>query len=70
MDDPSRALMIAGVGPHARRFYLPAIAALGPRYGIRLVAALELESGRDAATRALAENGLLAEVQKAISKLW
>lgn len=62
MDDPSRPLMLAGVGPHARRFYLPAIATLGPRYGVRLVAAMELESGRDSAARALAENGLEAEI--------
>jgi hypothetical protein len=54
--------MLAGVGPHARRFYLPAIAELGPRYGVRLVAAVELEAGRAAAARALAENGLTAEI--------
>jgi hypothetical protein len=60
--DASRPLMLAGVGPHARRFYLPAIAELGPRYGVRLVAAVELEAGRAAAARALAENGLTAEI--------
>jgi hypothetical protein len=62
MTDTSRTLMIAGVGPHARRFYLPAIARYAPRYGIRLVAALELESGRETAARALAENGLDVEI--------
>ncbi|MEZ6141693.1 MAG: Gfo/Idh/MocA family oxidoreductase [Zavarzinella sp.] len=60
--NPSQTLMIAGVGPHARRFYLPAIANLGPRYGVRLTAAVELESGRDGATRALADSGLNAEI--------
>lgn len=62
MVDSSRTLMIAGVGPHARRFYLPAIAKLGPRYGIRLVAAIELESGRAIAATALAKHGLNAEI--------
>jgi hypothetical protein len=60
--DSSRPLMLAGVGPHARRFYLPAIAELGPRHGVRLVAAVELEAGHAAAARALAENGLAAEI--------
>ena len=62
MVDSSRPLMLAGVGPHARRFYLPAIAELGPRHGVRLVAAVELEAGCAAAARALAENGLAAEI--------
>ena len=55
-------ILLAGVGPHARRFYLPAIAALGPRYGVRLAAVLELDAGREAARQALAENHLEAEV--------
>lgn len=51
-------LMIAGVGPHARRFYLPALAARRAD----LATAVELEAGRDAARRALSANGLAAEV--------
>lgn len=62
MDDPSISLLLAGVGPHARRFYLPAIATWGPRYGVRLVAAIELESGRATAERALMEHHLPAEI--------
>lgn len=61
MTEKTINLMIAGVGPHARRFYLPAIAALGGQFNCRLVAAIELESGRDTAMRALRENGLSAE---------
>lgn len=60
--NPSRTLMIAGVGPHARRFYLPTLASLGPHYGVRLVAAVELESGRVGAVQALSENGLDAQI--------
>ncbi|MFO0878130.1 MAG: Gfo/Idh/MocA family oxidoreductase [Gemmataceae bacterium] len=62
MSETSRTLLLAGVGPHARRFYLPAIAALGPRHGVGLAAVVELEAGRASATRALQETGLSAEV--------
>lgn len=62
MIDPSLNLMIAGVGPHACHFYLPAISTLGRRYSVRLVAAVELETGRAAAAQALSKNGLDAEI--------
>lgn len=55
-------LLLIGVGPHARRFYLPAIARLGPGYGIRLVGAVELPRGRDTTRQALADCSLNAEV--------
>lgn len=58
----THAIMIAGVGPHARRFYLPAIASIGRKYGVRLVAALELEQGRAVALEALRRHGLDAEI--------
>jgi len=38
-----RRIMIVGVGPHATRFYLPALAAAGPEFGVAVVAAVELE---------------------------
>jgi predicted dehydrogenase len=57
-----RTVLLAGVGPHARRFYLPAIARLGPAHGVGLCAAVELEHQREAARAALAEAGLTAEV--------
>ncbi|MBA2226678.1 MAG: Gfo/Idh/MocA family oxidoreductase [Thermogemmata sp.] len=62
MPDHTQSLLIAGVGPHARHFYLPAIATLGSRYGVRLAAAIELEAGRAAAASALSASGLNAEI--------
>ena len=48
--DPRR-IMIVGVGPHATRFYLPALAATRPEFGVSVVAAVELE-GQGERTRA------------------
>ena len=61
MNDPTRLLLV-GVGPHARRFYLPTIAALGPARGIQFVAAVELHQQKEPATRAIADAGLDAEL--------
>ncbi len=46
-------LLLAGVGPHARRFYLPVLAGLAGRYGVKVVAAVEIDSAREEAARAL-----------------
>ena len=62
MDSNIQKLILIGVGPHAQRFYLPKIAKLSLRHEVRLVAVIEVECKRDAAARALAENGLEAEV--------
>lgn len=52
-----RRLMIVGVGPHATRFYLPALAASGPEFGVAVVAAVELEGQGPRAREALATSG-------------
>jgi len=52
-----RRLMFVGVGPHATRFYLPALAASGPEFGAAVVAAVELEGQGLRAREALATRG-------------
>src|SRR5690554_907742 len=39
-----RRLLLVGVGPHARRFYLPTLRRLTGEYPFRLVAAVETEA--------------------------
>ena len=52
-----RRIMIVGVGPHATRFYLPALAAAGPEFGVAVVAAVELEGQGPRAREALTASG-------------
>jgi predicted dehydrogenase len=54
--DPRR-LMLIGVGPHSVRFYLPALAAARPRFGVTIVAAVELEGQGERTRAALAACG-------------
>jgi predicted dehydrogenase len=54
--DPRR-IMIVGVGPHATRFYLPALAEAGPRFGASVVAAVELDGQGERTRKALAAHG-------------
>ena len=54
--DPRR-IMIVGVGPHATRFYLPALAATRPEFGVSVVAAVELEGQGERTRAALAVDG-------------
>ena len=41
------SIMLIGIGPHARRTYLPHLMKLGPELSTRLAAVVELESQRD-----------------------
>ncbi len=54
--DP-RQLMLIGVGPHAVRFYLPALAAARPHFGVTIAATVELEGQSERTQAALAACG-------------
>ncbi len=55
-------VLLIGLGPHARRTYLPHLMRLGPEMGARLVAVVELESRRDETAGACWANGVEAEL--------
>src|SRR6056297_4210053 len=50
-------LLLIGVGPHARRTYLPQLMKLGPALGAGLAAVVELESRRQEAGAICGQHG-------------
>lgn len=54
-------LALIGCGPHARRIYLPVLAALRRQYDLDLVLAVELTAARESVATAMAANGFAPE---------
>jgi predicted dehydrogenase len=57
MPDITTRVLLIGVGPHARRFYLPSLAASATSDLVLVAAAVELEGHGEAAKQALAAAG-------------
>ena len=53
-------VMLIGLGPHARRTYLPHLMRLGPEMGARLAAVVELETRRNESAEILRANRAIA----------
>jgi len=54
-------LALIGCGPHAKRIYLPALAALRSQYDLELELVVELKTARQAVASAMADNGFAPE---------
>jgi predicted dehydrogenase len=65
MQQPGNLLLV-GVGPHAQRFYLPSLAALGPEHGVRLRAVVEVEGNQDTVRSHLAAYGFAEHTQSCL----
>ncbi|MCA9107815.1 MAG: Gfo/Idh/MocA family oxidoreductase [Planctomycetales bacterium] len=55
-------IMLAGVGPHARRFYLPTLSSLAKDEPISVVGAVELQGAENQARSALEQHGFSGSV--------